>query len=113
MMETLPVIFRKESDGSILAVFPTQAESYAGYHMLCYAHIGQHGTCSIDYYHETKPASPDEYADLLAELTGIYTTRPTANPDIYGQPVQIIPVKRISRKMRSEFLRAAIKIGSM
>lgn len=111
-MDILPVIFRKESDGTILAVFPTQAESYSGWHMLCYGHIGQHGTCSIEYYWSMRPASPEEYADLLAELTAIYTTRPSARPDIYGQPVILKPVKRISPAMRAQFLAMATNMGN-
>lgn len=111
-MNKLPVIFRKESDGSILAVFPTQAESYAGYHMLCYAHIGQHGTCSLEYYRETKPAKPDEYAPLLAELTAIYTTRPMERPDIYGEPVKLVVSERRSAAMQSEWLRQSLAMGA-
>lgn len=103
-MDKLPVIFRKESDGSILAVFPTQAESYAGYHMTCYAHIGQHGTCSLDYYRETKPAKPKEYADLLSELRGIYETG--------DDPVKLAVSERRSAAMQSEFLRQAVALGA-
>lgn len=107
-MDNLPVIFRKEpGDGSILAVFPTIAESYSGYHMLCYAHVGQHGTCSLDYYRETKPASEEESADLYRELRGIYES------DHYGEPVKLVPAKRRSAAMQSEFLRQARVIGSM
>ena len=38
----------------------------------CYQHIGQHGEENLDYYNSLRPASPDEYADLLAELKSIY-----------------------------------------
>jgi len=66
-----PVIFRKwrSGDHDILALFPTIPGSPG----LCssYQHVGQHG--SADYAHcirQTTPASPAEYADLLAELVG-------------------------------------------
>lgn len=40
--------------------------------IMIYQHVGQHSEASLDYYNSTKPASPDEYADLLAELRSIY-----------------------------------------
>jgi len=106
-MNKLPVIFRRESDNSILAVFPTMAESYAGYHMLCYAHVGQHGTCSLDYYRETTPATPEQYADLLAELRGIYES------DHYGEPVTLDIRARRSAKINAEFLAQARAIAKL
>ena len=40
--------------------------------MAYYAHVGQHGSCSYDWYiTDTKPAKPDEYANLKAELESI------------------------------------------
>ena len=67
-----PVIFRAEkrsSENEITAVFPT-IEANPGY-MVCYAHIGQHGECGQGWYYTTRPAKPDEYSDLLAELIGL------------------------------------------
>jgi hypothetical protein len=63
------VIFRKDKDGSeITAIFPELTENSWNY-CACYAHLGQHGTCSHDWYRtKTIPATPDEYADLKAEL---------------------------------------------
>jgi hypothetical protein len=40
----------------------------------CYAHIGQHGICSKEWFDEQKEATPEQYADLLRELSGIYET---------------------------------------
>lgn len=80
--------------------------------MLCYAHIGQHGTASLDYYWETKPANPEEYAELLAELRGIYTDAPLSRPDIYGEPVELQIYQKITPKHRAEFLRQARDMGS-
>ena len=69
-METTEVIFRVEKDGSILAVFPYI--SYSGYnYVTCYQHIGQHGEMDWDYMLKTKPAAPEQYADLKAELESI------------------------------------------
>lgn len=34
----------------------------------CYSHIGQHSSCHPDYAAESRPATPEEYADLKAEL---------------------------------------------
>lgn len=70
----IPVIFRADRHGDfrgeVTAVLPTLE---ANRHMaVCYAHIGQHGECSIDWYRATRPAKPDEYASLLRELQGIY-----------------------------------------
>ena len=64
-----PVIFRLEKDGQILAVFPTIPEGM-GY-MSCYAHIGQHGVCSPEYYRSTRPCPTGAYRDLYKELEDI------------------------------------------
>ena len=64
---TTKVVFRKFPNGDILALFPEVPET--GYTCSCYMHIGQHG--GADYTHcirLTKPASPEEYADLKREL---------------------------------------------
>ena len=69
------VYFRKWSrSGDIIAVFPDQRGSkvqYGGTHdtVGSYEHIGQHG--AADYYlvmQYTRPAKPNEYADLQKEL---------------------------------------------
>lgn len=70
-VETLPVIFRK-SEGEVTAVFPTLPHDQTGRHLTVYAHVGQHGGAAWNWYSRTKAARPDEYADLLAELEGIY-----------------------------------------
>lgn len=78
-METMRVIFRAERSGDfkgeVTAVFPDRHE-WPG--MVCYAHIGQHGRCDSLWYRTTRPAKPEEYADLLAELRAIYETGPDA-----------------------------------
>ena len=65
------VIFRKEKDGEIIALFPYSLWNFAGV-ITCYAHVGQHG--AADYNHcirKSKPAKPEEYKDLFAELESL------------------------------------------
>ncbi len=76
-MVAIPVLFRAERSGQfkgdVTAVFPTLPASGPD-EMTCYAHVGQHSGCTRAWYYGTRPATPDEYASLLAELTGIYCT---------------------------------------
>lgn len=73
MRESLPVIFRKaRENGEITAIFPMLPYDRHGMLLTCYAHIGQHSGCSLEWYRTTQPASAAEYADLLRELTGVY-----------------------------------------
>lgn len=62
------VLFRKDKSGEITAVFPEINEGRGL--VACYAHLGQHSSCSRPWYFETKPAKPDEYAPLKRELEG-------------------------------------------
>ena len=68
--QTLDVMFRKQR-GEITAVFPSQQASRNG-NLMCYAHLGQHSSCQVEWLRSTVPATPDDYADLLRELRGIY-----------------------------------------
>ena len=66
-----PVLFRmaKDEHGEYLtAVFPRQLGTDDPWSMGCYAHVGQHGSCSTDWYRTTWPAKPEQYTDLAAEL---------------------------------------------
>ncbi len=69
--EKVKVIFRKYQ-GEILALFPELPGTNEARTCLCYAHVGQHSSAN---YHwvigHSKPAKPDEYKALHAELTGI------------------------------------------
>lgn len=58
------VIFRKDSH-EVTAVFPDETDRGL---FGCYAHIGQHGSCSYEWYRTTKPATESEYAALKREL---------------------------------------------
>ena len=64
------VIDRTEEVGEVVAVMPGLAGTVGRpSHCTCYVHNGQHGACDIvamvNYYDQ---ATPDEYADLKAEL---------------------------------------------
>jgi hypothetical protein len=69
------VIFRKFlgswTNGEIIALFPDIAENGPGM-VLSYMHIGQHGAASMRLIggepRTTRPAKPEEYAALKAEL---------------------------------------------
>lgn len=63
------VIFRKFPEGDVIALFP----GIGAYNerILCYQHIGQHGETCLDFVEELQPATPEEYKDLLDELTAI------------------------------------------
>lgn len=68
-MDTVAVIFRIDQEGIVFALFPELPADNYGHFCSCYEHIGQH--CSADYYlciANSRPATPNEYADLLIEL---------------------------------------------
>lgn len=67
----LKVIYRKDSDGKIIAFLPELSANVGN--IVCYAHIGQHGEASIEYYHGTEKALPSEYEPLHKELKRIYS----------------------------------------
>ena len=67
---TISVIFRKENNGDIVAVFPS-LDAGPG-EMTCYRHGGPHSGCSKRWYNTTTAAEPEEYADLLHEVRDIY-----------------------------------------
>ena len=70
-VKPIPVIFRadRRKHPDITAVFPTEpASTLHPDLMVCYAHVGQHGSCSLEWYMHTRPAKPEEYAALKAEL---------------------------------------------
>ena len=85
-MEKLVVIFRKFEDGQVIAIFPTESESYNDSN-LCgsYMRVGQHGAAHIDLIRELDKVSEKEYTPLLNELKSIYTTNP-----IGGDPIELI-----------------------
>ncbi len=70
----LPVLFRTFR-GELCAYFPTLKWDSAG-NITYYAHVGQHGAASPVWLHKGKRATPEQYAELLAELRGIYEAEP-------------------------------------
>lgn len=94
MTDKLPVIFRAERRGSfkghVTAVFPTLPGTPSPHSFTTYAHVGQHGTGSKEWYFETRAAQPAEYADLLAELRHIYE-----NPN--DNPVELVVAHRFTQ----------------
>ena len=69
-MEKLDILFRI-SRGEVTAVFPSECGTDEN-DFTCYAHIGQHGSCTRGWYNTTRKAKPAQYVSLLAELRGIY-----------------------------------------
>ncbi len=67
-----PVIFRKYPNsrgGEVVALFPEEPASEDGRTCACYVHVGQHGEADPSHVvAATRPAKPEEYADLKAEL---------------------------------------------
>jgi len=39
--------------------------------VMSYMHVGQHGEADIGYFYDCTPATPEQYADLKAELQSI------------------------------------------
>lgn len=65
-----PVVFRVwKQGGGVLALFPTLPSNIGGSLCVSYESVGQHG--GADYHgcvQLTRPATPDEYGPLWAEL---------------------------------------------
>jgi len=55
--------------GEVTAVFPYIVESPNN--VMCYVHLGQHSACCWQFNTVSKPATPEQYADLYKELEQI------------------------------------------
>lgn len=62
------VIFRKFKCGDVLALFPQEPATLDGHLCVSYMHVGQHSAASPNIVRNTKPASVEEYRNLLWEL---------------------------------------------
>ena len=74
-MEKVKVIFRKTKNlytgkYEVVAFFPEFEANYT--RIMSYMHIGQHSEADLEFYHETKYATKEEYKSLLDELKAIY-----------------------------------------
>lgn len=67
--EPIKVVFRKIDD-DVVALFPTNV-AYGDGSIESYMHVGQHGPADRNAVEELEPATPEEYADLLAELKSV------------------------------------------
>lgn len=70
------VTFRRDTHlphtGDITAVFIDEQGTQDVASRACYAHVGQHSTCSLEWVREkTRPASLKQYSSLLRELESI------------------------------------------
>lgn len=72
------VVYRKYPNGEIIALFPQIAANVYGWLCHSYMHTGQHGAAEINFIiRKTLPATPNEYAELQAELEQIgYNPQP-------------------------------------
>ena len=70
-IEKTVVVFRKFLDGDVIAIFPEMQANEKPCDCGSYMHIGQHGAVSYLFTRASKPASPEEYADLKVELESI------------------------------------------
>ena len=65
------VVFRKENDGSIYAIFPYMLADR--HNITVWDDVSGHGACSFSYtIMHSKPASPDEYAKSKRILENTY-----------------------------------------
>ena len=69
-MDKVKVIFRKDKEGNVIAFLPELRVNHGN--IASYMHIGQHSEASYEFYLTTRKANENEYADLFAELRGIY-----------------------------------------
>lgn len=93
----IPVLFRVQR-GELCAYLPSLVWDDRG-NITCYARVGQHGSASPIFMGKGRPATPTEYADLLAELQGIYSgTEPRYELKVYKR----CPGYSFLRKLRKE-----------
>jgi hypothetical protein len=73
MTESIDTIFRIEEDGAVTAFFPKVPASGTDSHVvLCYAHVGQHGSAVHEFYAtQTRPCAPADWLDLYSELCAL------------------------------------------
>jgi len=70
-MEKTKVIFRRFTNGNIIALFPEELGTNNPATCSSYMHVGQHGACDPFIVYNTALATPGEYAELKEELESI------------------------------------------
>jgi hypothetical protein len=103
--EFTPVLFRvhrapKKHGSDVTAVFPCEPASYDGTSMTCYAHVGQHGGCDLGWYHQTRPATEAEYANLKREL------------ESYPYGYRLKTYRRMTSTLRDRFMAEVRRLNS-
>jgi hypothetical protein len=66
------VVFRRDPDGTVVALFPYEPSDNAGFFCSCYEYMGGHH--GADYHgviSKTRPATPEQYEDLKVTLERI------------------------------------------
>jgi len=58
-------------NGDVIALFPYEPGNMSLRTCSSYIHVGQHGAADVSLIAECRPATPDEYRELAAELTGL------------------------------------------
>ena len=86
------LIHPSDETKEVFAFFPKEqyfAKGQRGYNQTftCYAHIGQHSACHIDYAKGSKPATKEEYKSLKLELEGLGYVLDIIEPKI--KPIRI------------------------
>ena len=89
------LVMNNDPNREVIAVVPGLAGTVGRPdHATCYAHIGQHGTCSIDGITVMREnATPDEYAELKGELESV------------GYNINVIPKSRIGNMKYTDMRR--------
>lgn len=83
-MEKTKVIFRKESDGNIIAFLPETPATYGN--IECLSKIDGHGeACFMYYRNNTKPVKEEEYKYFLQWMESAYG-------------YSVLPCKRLNMK---------------
>ena len=66
--------YEENKPRTVFAYFPQlnyNKRLYGNHQKVCYAHIGQHGSCTPLYASECEEAEEPEYKDLEKELEGL------------------------------------------
>lgn len=101
-MEQMIVVFRKEKEGGIVAVFPCEVANRLSPQVVgCYSHVGQHSQGDMDYFREkTIPATEEEYNALYDELKQIY------EENKFDEPIKLVVKKYFHSSMNQKRYKA-------